>query len=66
MQSNCFGSTNLPCSDQGLVLVALKGVPPTREELVDTLKAAIAGGRYDLDQALDGAIDALAEDLSRS
>ena len=53
-------------SDQGLVLVALKGLPATREDLVNELKAAISSGDFDVAAALDSALPGLLDDVSHS
>ena len=53
-------------SDLGLVLVALKGVPPTREDLVNAIKTAISRGEFDADTVPDGALPGLSDDVSRS
>ncbi len=53
-------------SNQGLALIALHDIPPTREGLVKALKAAINSGKYDVEAALKSGLPGLAEDLSRA
>ncbi len=55
------GEDSAVISDRGLALIGLREIPPTREALVDMLKAAINNGTYNLEGALDDIIDGLTE-----
>lgn len=57
------GSDQLDISDAGRVMNMLSEIPDIRQDRVNQLRAAIAGGRYETDDKLGAALDRLLDEI---